>query len=153
MAYSNRLRKRIAMRRKLQFLRALNISSVKRSYVDKSAFLYVHLLKLKLEAVCREYSNLVKKNSNPTKEVKVEKTEEGTFVIKVRCEKQGDRLVSVLQAFEEMGLQVLQARVSCDKCFAMEATAVSQNEALDVRDVTQAITKAIQKQDDEEKRA
>ena len=40
---------------------------VKRSYVDKSAFLYVHLLKLKLEAVCREYSNLIKKNSNPTK--------------------------------------------------------------------------------------
>lgn len=71
--------------------------------------------------------------------------------VRVRCEKGEDTLVSVLETFEEMGLQVLQARVSCTNgSFSMEATTVfsdDQNQAqLDVREVTQAITNAIEKE-------
>ena len=73
--------------------------------------------------------------------------------MRVRCEKRDDTLVSVLQVFEEMGLHVLQARVSCcdDKSFSMEAliTTVAQNHnnqaELSARDVEEAITKAIEK--------
>ena len=80
----------------------------------------------------------------------MEKTEEGFMNVRVRCEKGEHTLVSVLEAFEEMGLQVLQAKVSCtNNSFSMEATAVvsdDQNQAqLYVRDITQAITNAIEK--------
>lgn len=79
-------------------------------------------------------------------EVKVEKNNEGGFAVSVTCEKEGDTLVSVLEAFEEMGLHIVEARVSCNDLFAMEATAVPQNQArMDVTDVTQAIIKATEK--------
>lgn len=80
----------------------------------------------------------------------MEKTKEGSFVVRVRCEKGEDTLVSVLEAFEEIGLLVLQATVSCkDNSFSMEATTVaaaaqSHGQTLNVKDVTQAITKAIE---------
>lgn len=79
----------------------------------------------------------------------MEKIEEG-FHIRVTCEKAEDTLVSILHAFDEMGLNILQAKVSCNSYFAMEAIAalVAQNQhKLDVTDVTQAIIKATQKQD------
>lgn len=79
----------------------------------------------------------------------MEKIEEGFHVI-VTCEKAEDTLVSILDAFDEMGLNILQAKVSCNSYFAMEAIAahVAQNQhKLDVTDVTQAIIKATQKQD------
>lgn len=79
-------------------------------------------------------------------EVKVEKIEE-SFHVKLKCEKGGDTLVSVLEVFEEMGLQVLKATVSCENLLAMEATVVSQNQTLDARDITQALVKATQKQE------
>lgn len=74
----------------------------------------------------------------------MEKNEEGGFLIRITCEKGGDTLVSVLQVFEEMGLDIVQARVSCNcNLFTMEATAIAaQNQDLDVRDVTQAILNA-----------
>lgn len=75
---------------------------------------------------------------------------EASFHVRVTCEKAGDTLVSILDAFDEMGLNILQAKVSCNSYFAMEAIAahVSQNQhKLDVTDITQAIIKATQKQD------
>lgn len=79
--------------------------------------------------------------------MKVEKIGEN-FVVRVRCNKGENRLVSILEAFEEMGLIVLQASVSCNYYFAMEATAVPQNpqQVLEARDVTQVILKATEKQ-------
>lgn len=77
-------------------------------------------------------------------EVKVEKIEEG-FLVRVKCENAGDTLVSVLEAFEELGLTVLKARISSNNYFSMEAVAVAENQnqdQLDVRDITQAITRA-----------
>ncbi|XP_062095206.1 uncharacterized protein LOC133801080 [Humulus lupulus] len=156
---SNSLRKRIAFRRELRILRALNTakSHAKRKSVVMDALSYIYLMKLKVEAIQKEYSNLVAIKENKKimnqKEVKVEKTEEGFMNVRVRCEKGEDTLVSVLEAFENIGLQVLQARVSCTNgLFYMEATTIStnvvsdQNRAhLDARNVTRVISNAIEK--------
>lgn len=75
----------------------------------------------------------------------MEKIEEG-FHVRVTCEKAEDTLISILEAFDEMGLNILQAKVSCNSYFSMEAIAahVAQNQEykLDVTDVTRAIIKA-----------
>ncbi|GMI72889.1 hypothetical protein like AT1G29270 [Hibiscus trionum] len=78
-------------------------------------------------------------------EVKVEKNG-GEFVVKVRCNKGGDELVSIVEAFEELGLNVVQARVCCNHFFAMEAIVVDRDqESRDIQDITQAVLKAIEK--------
>ncbi|XP_021813205.1 uncharacterized protein LOC110756121 [Prunus avium] len=148
------LQKRAPLRRKLQNLSSLTkMKSVKRSSIFMEALLQIYMLKLKLEAVQREYLHLMAlkteylnliKHSQVPKEVKVEKIDEG-FLVRVKCENVGDTLVSVLEAFEEMGLTVLQARISSNNYFSMEAIAVAENQnqdQLDVRDITQAITRA-----------
>lgn len=62
-------------------------------------------------------------------QLKVEAEEEG-LVIKVKSERscQG-LLVFILEAFEELGLDVLQARVSCADNFSLEA-AVNGNKVI-----------------------
>ncbi|GKU92388.1 hypothetical protein SLEP1_g6122 [Rubroshorea leprosula] len=145
--------------RKLHLLQALAGSkSVKRSSIILDALLYIQQLKLKLQELQREYLNLLAikneyltlmKHTQIPKEVKVEKTQEG-LLVRVTCRKGGDLLVSILEAFDEMGLNVIQARVSCTNFFAMEAIAVAQDkEAVDARDVSQAVLKAIERGDGE----
>ncbi|THG11263.1 hypothetical protein TEA_014956 [Camellia sinensis var. sinensis] len=81
-------------------------------------------------------------------EVKVEKVGE-EFLVRVTCKKGQDVLVSILEAFEEMGLNVLQARVSCNYFLNIEAIVKAQDQVIDVREITQAVHKAIGKQDGE----
>ncbi|KAM1138735.1 hypothetical protein COP1_036629 [Malus domestica] len=149
------LRKRVALRRKLQILRSLTkTKSVKRTSIVVDALPHIYMLKLKLEEVHREYSHLMAiktdyinliKHLQVREEVKVEKIEKG-FHVRVKCEKAKDTLVSVLEVFEEMGLNVVQARVSCNNNFSMEAIAVvadhQNQEKLDVMVVTQTILRA-----------
>ncbi|XVE88234.1 hypothetical protein DITRI_Ditri19aG0053300 [Diplodiscus trichospermus] len=151
---ANKLQRRTASRRKLQLQRTLtNSISVKRSSILLNFLLHFFKLKAKLEEIQREYQNLVAiRNEYLTllkyiqipKEVKVEKNGE-EFAVKVTCNKGGDKLVSILEAFEELGLNVLQARVSCSHFFAMEAIAVAQDQqqTIDIKDITQAVLKAI----------
>ncbi|GMY37488.1 hypothetical protein FCV25MIE_32731 [Fagus crenata] len=149
------LQKRIAMRRKIHILRAHTTSSksVKRSFINTAALLYIYKLKLKLEAMKREYLNLMAtkreylklmKHMQVSEDVEVQKLGQ-RFLVRVNCEKGADRLVTILEAFDEMGLNVQQARVSCNNCFAMEAIAVAQDQALDVKEVTKALLKTIEK--------
>lgn len=50
------------------------------------------------------------------------KTLEKGFLINVLLEKNSPRmLVSILEAFEDLGLDVLDARVSCEDTFQLEA--------------------------------
>lgn len=82
--------------------------------------------------------------------MKVEKVRAGTFTVRVTCEKGGDKLVAILEAFDEMCLNVEEARVSCENGFSMEAIAVAEeDQTLDVRDITEALMKAIGKQSGE----
>lgn len=54
-------------------------------------------------------------------QIKVETQEEG-FTIKVVCEKSCQGLLTfILEAFEKLGLDVLQARASCVEKFSLEA--------------------------------
>jgi len=82
-------------------------------------------------------------------DVKIEKIREGTFMVKITCEKGGDKLVPILEAFEEMCVNVEEARVSCENGFSMQAIIVAEDENLDVRDVNEALLKAIGKQSGE----
>ncbi|KAK8642040.1 hypothetical protein V6N13_011402 [Hibiscus sabdariffa] len=96
-------------------------------------------------AIRNQYFTLLKHIQIP-KEVKVEKVGE-EFVVKVNCNKGGGKLISILEVFEELGLNVLQAKVSCSHFFAMEAIAVARDQqTTDIKEVTQAILKAIEKQ-------
>ncbi|KAG2687921.1 hypothetical protein I3843_09G072100 [Carya illinoinensis] len=133
------LQKRMTLRRKIHILRAHSSS--------KS-------LKLKLEAIKREYSRLMaikrqylklmKRMQVPNKDVEVHKVGQG-FLVRVNCEKGTDRLVTILEAFDEMGLNVQQAKVSCSNCFAMEAIAVAEDQALDVKEVIKALLRTTEK--------
>lgn len=77
-------------------------------------------------------------------EVKVEKINGEQFVVKVACNKGGDKLVSILEVFDELGLNVVQARVSCSHFFSMEAIiGVGQDQKTsDIKDITDAVLKA-----------
>lgn len=155
---ANKLQRRTASRRKLQLLRTLtNSKSVKRKNAIISKVLQIYKLKVKLEEIQREYQNLLAiRNQYLTslehiqipKEVKVEKINNGQeFGVKVSCNKgSGDKLVSILEAFDELGLNVVQARICCNHFFAMEANisvADQDLQAMDTKDITEAVLKAI----------
>ncbi|XP_022720824.1 uncharacterized protein LOC111278471 [Durio zibethinus] len=152
-----KLQRRTTFRRKVHLLRTLstNTISVKRSSIMLKVLLHFYKLKVKLEEIQRECQNLMAirneyltllKHIQIPKEVKVEKIGE-EFVVKVTCNKEGDKLVSILEAFEELGLNVHQATVSCSHFFAMEAIAVARDQqTTDIKDITQAVLKAIEKQ-------
>ncbi|AET04135.1 hypothetical protein MtrunA17_Chr8g0379441 [Medicago truncatula] len=155
-----KVQKRVSLRRRLHILRVLTNSNnnANRNSINKSTFLQIHKLKLALETLKREYENLIAtrrdyisllNNVNDNKDVKIEKIREGTFMVKVTCEKGGDKLVPILEAFEEMCVNVEEARVSCENGFSMEAIIVAEDENLDVIDVNEALLKAIGKQSGE----
>ncbi|KAL5774220.1 hypothetical protein ACOSP7_011777 [Xanthoceras sorbifolium] len=153
---SSSLQRRLALRRKLQILRTLTDSkSVKKSSIIMDSLIYIYKLKLKLEAIKREYSNLMAikrqylylmEHVQVPEEVKVEKVGE-MLLVRVTCKKGAEsKLVSILEVFDEMGLNVVRASVSSNYVFEMEAIVAAQNpEAVDVREVTQVISKAIEK--------
>ncbi|KAF7803274.1 transcription regulators protein [Senna tora] len=142
---ANRVQKRISLRRKLHILRALiNSNSAKNT---NTTTLQLYKLKALLETVKREYDNLIaaRRGYQNHKEVKVEKVAEGTFVVKINCERGGDKLVAILEAFEEMGVDVEQARVSCNDAFSMEAIVVAEDQAMKESNVVESLVEAIGK--------
>ncbi|KAK8618510.1 hypothetical protein V6N13_132499 [Hibiscus sabdariffa] len=152
---TNKLQRRTAASgRKLHLLQTpTSPKSAKRGFIVKNVVLHFYKLKIKLEQLQRECQNLrVIRNDYFTllnhiqipKEVKVEKIGE-EFVVKVSCcNKGGDKLVSVLSAFDELDLDVVRASVSCGRLFSMEAIAVAQGQQTSgVRDITRAVVKAI----------
>lgn len=75
----------------------------------------------------------------------VEKVGKG-FLIKVIHQKGGHNLVPILEVFEEMGLIVLHARVSCNFFFSMEVIVVAEEEHdLDVKNVSEAVLQAMER--------
>ncbi|KAJ8762007.1 hypothetical protein K2173_006609 [Erythroxylum novogranatense] len=151
----SRLQRRITLRRKLRILRTLTCSnSVQKRSIIRDALLYICKLKLKVEAIKRElsklaaiegeYLSLMKQPHLPKREVKVQ-SDGKVFVVRAICEKGEGKLVSILETFEEMGLTVLHARVSCNFYFSMEAIVVPEGQVIDGRTLTQAVLNAIGK--------
>ncbi|KAI9118571.1 hypothetical protein K1719_010903 [Acacia pycnantha] len=126
--------KRTGLYRNLQFLRSIiNTHQQKRKASSSSVILDVSVLIQSLRQTLEELNQAVSASQDlvdhdPLPMVVVEEGEEG-FVIKVssqrRCE---GLLVFVLEAMEELGLDVLQARVSCVHSFCLEAVTGTQKD-------------------------
>ncbi|XP_044511157.1 transcription factor BHLH3-like isoform X3 [Mangifera indica] len=111
---------------------------------------YIEELKQKVESLNQEIGTSemsTVQNSLPV-QVTVEALEKG-FLINVYSEKNSPNLlVSILEAFEKLGLEVLDARVSCTDSFQLEAMFEGDNskghaEGLDAQVVEQAVLQAI----------
>lgn len=81
---------------------------------------------------------------NFEQEVRVEKQGKNQFRVNVKSEKGKDNLVHILETFEEMGINVVNARVSSVTHFAMEAI-VEVSEAIESSVLSEAVHKAIEK--------
>ncbi|XP_019418306.1 PREDICTED: uncharacterized protein LOC109329093 isoform X1 [Lupinus angustifolius] len=147
----SKVHKRTALYRNLQLLRWITCShSQRKTSVLLDASKYIQGIKRKLQ----ELNKLAAASSqniiayDPMPKLKVEPQEEG-FMIKVQSQRscQG-LLVFILEAFEELGLDVLQARVSCEDRFCLEALGIKENNEdtrhLDAQLVEQVVLQAIQ---------
>lgn len=88
-------------------------------------------------------------------EVKIAKMEKGLILARVNCVKIGkDLLVSILEVFEKMGLNVVHVKISCKhNIFGMEAIVEAldyDDQDLEFRELTEAILKAIHIPSDDE---
>ncbi|KAL3624840.1 hypothetical protein CASFOL_031508 [Castilleja foliolosa] len=114
----------MALRKKFQILRALTKSkSVKKRSIIIDALLYIYKLRLQVEAIKREYQYLL----DHIQEVKVEKLETGYMAVTIRCKKGEEMMVSILEAFEKLDVNVVQAKATCKHLFGMEAIVEANN--------------------------
>ncbi|KAK8946963.1 hypothetical protein KSP39_PZI006714 [Platanthera zijinensis] len=146
--------KRAALHEKLQLLRSVTNShalNTKSIIVDASK--YIQSLKHKVERLNREigYARniIISEEENQFTRppmVTVETLEKKGFMINVYMEKScSGLLVSILQVFEDLGLNVVEASASCAEAFRLEAFGTQEvMETLDAGAVKQAVHRAIQ---------
>ncbi|KAG1371500.1 transcription factor SCREAM2-like [Cocos nucifera] len=137
---------RASLHDKLQLLRSItNSHALSKTSIIIDASKYIAELKQKVERLNQEIAcarNVVEENPLPM--VTVETLKKG-FLIHVFSEKRcPGLLVSILEAFEELGLDVLEARASCTEMFRLEAVGgENQIKSLDAQVVRQAVLQAI----------
>ncbi|XP_021291314.1 uncharacterized protein LOC110421909 isoform X2 [Herrania umbratica] len=147
---SSRDRKKAAVYQKLQQLRSVaNSSAVNKTSIIVDASRYIEELKEKVDKLNQEIeTSQISTSQNPLPMVTVETLEKG-FLINVFLEKNcPGLLVSILETFEELGLDVLDARVSCEDNFQLEAIGGENQgnaEGIDSQMVKQAVLQAIGK--------
>ncbi|GMJ01642.1 hypothetical protein like AT3G56220 [Hibiscus trionum] len=146
---SSTARKKSSVYKKLQQLRSVtNSTAVNKTSIIVDASRYIGELKDKVDKLSQETGNT---SQNPLPMVTVETLEKG-FLINVLLEKNcPGLLVSVLETFEELGLDVLEARVSCEDSFRLEAIGGENQgnaEGIDAQMVKQAMMQAIRKWDE-----
>ncbi|KAK8631314.1 hypothetical protein V6N13_080068 [Hibiscus sabdariffa] len=151
---SSRGRKKSSVYQKLQQLRSLTKSTaVNKTSIIVDASRYIGELKDKVDKLSQETgtTSQVSTSQNPLPMVSVETLEKG-FLINVLLEKNcPGLLVSVLETFEQLGLDVLDARVTCEDSFRLEAIGGENQgnaEGIDAQMVKQAILQAIRKWDE-----
>ncbi|MED6194814.1 hypothetical protein PIB30_032026 [Stylosanthes scabra] len=150
-------RRREALQQKLNQLRDVtNSSAVNKASIIVDASRYIEELKQKVEGI---NSELVIPENSSTSQIDDDDDDElpmvtvGTlekgFHINVYSEKNcPGMLVSILKAFEELGLDVLDARVSCEDTFQLQAVggeSQKNNDTIDAQVVKQAVLQAIKK--------
>ncbi|XP_029123965.1 transcription factor bHLH61 [Elaeis guineensis] len=142
----SREHKRASLHDKLQLLRSItNSHALSKTSIIIDASKYIAELKQKVERLNQEIAcvrNVVEENPLPV--VTVETLKKG-FLINVFSEKRcPGLLVSILEAFEELGLDVMEARASCTDMFRLEAVGgENQIKSLDAQVVKQAVLQAI----------
>ncbi|KAL5740260.1 hypothetical protein ACOSP7_029133 [Xanthoceras sorbifolium] len=147
---SSRGRKKAPLYDKLKLLRDVtNSTSMSKTSIVVDASKYIEELKQKVERLNQEIgTSQISSVQNPLPMVTVETLEKG-FLINVYSEKNcSGLLVSILEAFEELGLDVLDARVSCSDNFQLEAIGGENIEGqvegnIDAQMVKQSILQAI----------
>ncbi|KAB2011678.1 hypothetical protein ES319_D09G036700v1 [Gossypium barbadense] len=144
----SREHKRAELHEKLQLLRSItNSHAVNKTTIIVDASKYIEELKQKVERLNQDISAAQTSNDqNALPMVAVETLEKG-FLINVFSEKScPGLLVSLLEAFEELGLNILEARVSCTDSFRLQAVGgenEEQSESIDAQVVKQAVLQAI----------
>ncbi|XP_028768311.1 transcription factor bHLH93-like [Neltuma alba] len=151
---ASRGRKKASLQHKLQQLRDVtNSSAVNKASIIVDASKYIEELKQKVEGLNAELGSSGTTNEesssssqNQLPKVTVETLERG-FLINVFSERNcPGMLVSILEAFEVLGLEVLDARVSCEDAFQLEAVGGESQEIdenIDAQVVRQAVLQAI----------
>ncbi|KAL0740107.1 hypothetical protein Bca4012_081620 [Brassica carinata] len=144
----SREHKRGSLQEKFQLLRSItNSHAENETSIVMDASKYIQNLKKKVE----RYKDTAAEQSSSeptdptTPMVKVESLEKGFMINIFLGKSQPGMLVSVLEAFEDMGLDVLEARVSCTDSFSLHAMGVQNEdeEIMDAEAVEQAVTDAI----------
>ncbi|CAN6705327.1 unnamed protein product [Malus baccata var. baccata] len=148
----SREHKRAALYEKLQLLRSItNSHALNKTSIIVDASKYIEELKQKVERLNQDIANAQTTSSSSDQtslpvQVTVETLEKG-FLINVFSEKScPGLLVSVLEAFEDLGLNVLEARVSCADSFRLQAVGgenEEEGESIDAHAVKQAVAVAI----------
>ncbi|KAF5790429.1 hypothetical protein HanXRQr2_Chr09g0383141 [Helianthus annuus] len=139
--------KKAALHEKLQLLRSITNSHAKEDtsiIVDASK--YIKELKQKIDILNQDIArSSTYQNSWPM--VTVETLEKGMRVNVYSERSCPGLLVFVLKVFEDLSLNVLEARVSCTGSFQLEALGVEREdngETIDTRMVKQAVLQAIE---------
>ncbi|KAF5738425.1 hypothetical protein HS088_TW13G01324 [Tripterygium wilfordii] len=134
---------------KLQLLRSItNSHAQSKTSIIIDASKYIEDLKQKVEKLNQDVEALAQtcNDQNPLPMVAVETLEKG-YLINVYSDKScPGLLVSILESFEELSLNVLEARVSCTDSFRLEAVGgenEEDGESVDAQVVRQAVVRAI----------
>ncbi|XP_058205133.1 transcription factor SCREAM2-like isoform X1 [Rhododendron vialii] len=139
-------KKAAALHEKLQLLRSItNSHAVNKTSIIIDASKYIADLKQKVEVLNRDIATAQNSSYQDPRPVEVTvKTLEKGFQINVISEKNcPGLLVTVLEAFEELGLNVVEARVSCTGSFHLEAVGENDGENVEAHTVKQAVSQAI----------
>ncbi|RWR79010.1 transcription factor SCREAM2 isoform X1 [Cinnamomum micranthum f. kanehirae] len=144
----SREQKKAVLYEKLQLLRSVtNSQALNKTSIIIDASKYIEELKQKVERLNEDLAvaqNPTDQNPLPM-QVTVETLDKG-FLINVFSERSGPGLlVSILEAFEELGLEVIDASLSCEDSFHFEAVGENQEqvESMDAQVVKQAVLQAI----------
>uniref|UniRef100_A0A6V7QSP5 Plant bHLH transcription factor ACT-like domain-containing protein n=1 Tax=Ananas comosus var. bracteatus TaxID=296719 RepID=A0A6V7QSP5_ANACO len=137
----SREQKKAALQEKLQLLRSVtNSQAPNKTSIIVDATKYIQELKQKVDACLKD---LAEDSSMPM--VTVSTAEKG-LLINVFSEKScPGLLVVILEVFEDLGLEVLNANVSCTDTFHLEAVGENQVDSVDAQMVKQAVLQAIRK--------
>ena len=135
---------------KFQLLRSItNSHALNKTSIIVDASKYIEELKQKVERLNRDIASTAQNSAAQTLlpvQVTVETLEKG-FLVNVFSETScPGLLVSILEAFEELGLNVHDASVSCTDRFQLEAVGgedEEQVESIDAQVVKQAVMQAI----------
>ncbi|RDX65640.1 Transcription factor SCREAM2 [Mucuna pruriens] len=147
-------KRREALQHTLQQLRDVtNSTALNKASIIVDASKYIEELKQKVEGLNSELG--ITESSSSTSQIDelpmvTVKTLKRGFLINVLLEKNcPSMLVSILEAFEELGLDVLDARVSCEDSFQLEAVGreCHKKDSVDAQVVKQAVLRAIKKED------
>jgi len=149
---SRERKKAAALQEKLQLLRSLTHShALSNTSIIMDASKYIKELKQKVvmlnqEIACAAQDSRSRQTSYPT--VNVETLGHGSFLVNVLSDKScPGLLVSILEAFDELGLSVLQATATCADTFRLEAIGgENQVENVDEHVVKQAVLRACSSQ-------